>query len=82
MPTLVDRRTNRTLGHFSDAECEQLAKLLEEPGFDDDGAPMPVDPQLVETMVEAGASRELVAVLEQLLQGRETFDLAIEPDPK
>ena len=82
MPILVDRRTHHALGRLSWPECEQLLKLFDEPSFDEDGAPLPVDPRLVEEMMEEGASREFFCVLEQVLQGREVFDLDIESDPR
>jgi hypothetical protein len=78
MPRIYDRRSGRYLGTLTDAECAQLMSLFEEPKREDD--PITLDPDLVERMAEAGASERLLIVLQQILQGREDFDLDWEPD--
>lgn len=78
MPRIYDRRSGRYLGTLTDAECAQLMSLFEEPKREDD--PVALDPDLMERMAEAGASERLLVVLQQILQGREDFDLGWEPD--
>lgn len=78
MPRILDRRTGAHLGTLSQDECAQLMALFEESTRLDE--PIPIDPDLVERIAESGASDRLVAVLQQILQGREDFDLGWEPD--
>ena len=78
MPRIVDRRTGNDLGTFTEEECAQLMALFDEPTRYEE--PYPIDPDLVERFVESGASERLVVVLQQILQGREDFDIGIEPD--
>lgn len=73
MPRIYDRRTGRHLGWLSEQEWTQLMALLEEPT--DDEMPSPIDPDAVEWLAESGASERLLAVVQQILQGREDFDL-------
>ena len=78
MPRMIDRRTGAYLGTLSDEECSQLMTLFEESTRDEE--PIPIDPDVVEGLAESGASERLMAVLQQILQGREDFDLGFEPD--
>lgn len=78
MPRMFDRRTGRQLGWLTDAECAQLMALFEEPTRAEE--PIAIDPDTVERLAESGASDRLLAVLQQLLQGREDFDIGWEPD--
>lgn len=78
MPRIFDRRTGAHLGTLSEEECAQLMTLFEESTRTFD--PIPIDPELVEGLAESGASERLMAVLQQILQGREDFDLGWEPD--
>lgn len=76
MPRIIDRRTGRNLGTLSEQEWSQLMALLEEPT--DDEMPTPIDPEAVERLAESGASERLLTVVQQILQGREDFDLDFE----
>ncbi len=78
MPRIIDRRTGNHLGTLTEEECAQLMALFEEPTRDDE--PLPIDPEVLERFAESGASERLLAVLQQILQGREDFDLGFEPD--
>lgn len=78
MPRLYDRRSGRYLGQLSEYECAQLTSLFDEPGRGDD--PIPLDPDVVERLAEAGASDLLLSVLQQMLEGGDEFDLGWEPD--
>lgn len=78
MPRLFDRRTGHYLGWLTQEECTQIMALFEEPRRDEE--PSALDPDVLQRMAEAGASERLLAVLEQILQGREDFDLDWEPD--
>lgn len=78
MPRIVDRRTGSDLGTFTQEECAQLMALFDEPTRPEE--PIAIDPDLVERFIESGASDRLVVVLQQILQGREDFDIGIEPD--
>ena len=78
MPRIFDRRTGAHLGTLSEDECAQLMALFEESTRSEE--PIPIDPELVERLAESGASERLLAVLGQILQGREDFDLDWEPD--
>lgn len=78
MPRMIDRRTGTYLGTLSDEECTQLMALFDEPTRDDE--PLPIDPDVVERLAESGASERMLAVLQQILQGREDFDLGFEAD--
>lgn len=80
MPRIYDRRSGTYLGWLNEEECEQLRTLFEEPTRIDE--PAPIDPDAVERLAKAGASERLIAVLQQILQGREDFDLDYEPDLK
>lgn len=78
MPNIIDRRSGRFLGKLSERDCAQLMAIFEEPTRGEE--PYPFDPEIILDLAEAGASEELLAVLQQLLQGREDFDLGIEPE--
>lgn len=78
MPIIIDRRSGRRLGQLSEQDCRQLMAIFDEPTRVED--PYPFDPEIILDLADAGASEELIGVLQQLLQGREDFDLGIEPD--
>jgi hypothetical protein len=78
MPRLIDSRTGSVLGSFSSEEAAQLNALLREPSVSEE--PFVIDPQVVERFAETGASDRLLAVLQQVLQGREDFALDWEAD--
>lgn len=78
MPRIFDRRTGKHLGRLSEDECAQLMALFAEPTRGEE--PLPIDPDDVEQLAESGASDRLLAVLQQILQGREDFDIGWEPD--
>ena len=75
---IFDRRTGKRLGVLSEQECKQLMVLFEEPTRDEE--PSLIDPDLLERFAESGASEQLITVVQQILQGREDFDLDFEPD--
>lgn len=76
MPTIIDRRTGRELGRLSELEYTQLMSLFEESW--DDELPAPIDPDALERLAESGASPRLMAVVMQILQGGEDFDVGWE----
>ena len=79
MPRLVDRRTGQPLGTFSVEESAQLSALLAAPSTSEE--PYVVDPEIVERFAERGGiSDRLLAVLQQVLQGREDFAFDWETD--
>lgn len=78
MPRIIDRRTGNDLGTFTEQECDQLMALFAEPTRYEE--PYPIDPEVIERFAESGASERLMTVVEQILQGREDFDIGIEPD--
>ena len=76
MPTMVDQRSGRPLGSFSEQECAQLMAILNTPPTSEE--PMLIDPEVVERLAEAGASERMLVVLQQVLQDREDFVLGWE----
>lgn len=82
MPRLIDRRTGRHLCTITEEEFVQLMSLFEEPVGEGpaDEPLMPIDPDLLERLAESGASERVLMVAQQILQGREDFDLGWEPD--
>jgi hypothetical protein len=76
MPTMIDQRSGRYLGRFSEEECAQLMALLNAPPTSEE--PMLIDPDVVERLAEAGASERTLVVLQQVLQDREDFVLGWE----
>lgn len=78
MPRIFDRRTGKHLGWLTEHECAQLMALFEEPTRGEE--PIPIDPDELEQFAESGASGRLLAVLQQILQDREDFDIGWEPD--
>ncbi|MBF6024838.1 hypothetical protein [Lysobacter niastensis] len=77
MPRLYDRRSGRHLGTLTNDECAQLLALLDELQGDDELAP---EPDQIEGWTATFASDRVMAVAQQVLQGREDFDLDWEPD--
>jgi hypothetical protein len=73
MPTMVDQRSGRYLGDFSEQECAQLMALLNTPPSSEE--PVLIDPDVVERLAESGASERMLVVLQQVLQDREDFVL-------
>lgn len=78
MPRIVDRTTGRYLGTLTDQESAQLMALFDEPTRTDE--PFPFDPDLIDDLAESGASERVLAVLQQIQQGKEDLDLDVEPD--
>ena len=78
MPRIIDRSSGRELGRLSELEYGQLMSLFEESW--DDELPAPIDPDAIERLAESGASPRLMAVVMQILQGGEDFDVGWEPD--
>jgi hypothetical protein len=78
MPRIIDRRTGAHLGRLTESEYAQLMALFEEPTRDEE--PIPIDPEVVARLAESGASERLLSVLQQMLEGREDYDLGFEPD--
>ncbi|WP_368563522.1 hypothetical protein [Pseudoxanthomonas sp. UTMC 1351] len=78
MPRIVDRTTGRYLGTLTEQESKQLMALFDEPTRTDE--PFPFDPDLIDDLAESGASAPLLAMLRQILQGKEDLDIDVEPD--
>jgi hypothetical protein len=74
MPKIIDRRTGECLGKLTHDEHAQLIALLAEPTRTEE--PLPIDPDMLDQFAEAGASKRLLLVLEQVQRG----DIDFEPD--
>jgi hypothetical protein len=74
MPKIIDRRTGHCLGTLTQEEHAQLMAWLEEPARTSE--PIPIDPDIVDEIAEAGASKRLLLVFEQMQRG----DIDFEPD--
>jgi len=78
MATIYDRRTGRAVGTLSAREIAELRTLLvEEVSTDPDD--YPIDPEEIDRLAESGASPTLLAILRQMLEGREDFDVSLTP---
>jgi hypothetical protein len=78
MPRILSRRTGRELGVLDEHEYAQLMALFAASA--DGQAPAPVGPDAVARLAGSGASARLLAVVRQILQDREDFEVDWEQD--
>ena len=75
MPDIYDRRSGRIVGTLGSQDYQMLKRFLESQPFDEDL--YNVDPEFIEQLSQAGASRELTFCLTQALSGAEQLDLGL-----
>lgn len=74
MPRILDRTTGRQLGDLDEQEYAQLMSLLGK-------QPALTAPDVVDRLAGSGASGQLLAVVRQILEGGEDFEVEWESDP-
>lgn len=79
MPRIFERSTGRHLGDLSEQEYTQLMSLF--PESPDGSQPAPIDSAAAERLAGSGASERLLAVVQQILESGEDFEVEWESDP-